>query len=242
MSASASSRRGLHRHRPPDALPGQVLRSAARRAPAQGVAVVPRRRPGRPARRGRTQHLLRHGPARRRAGAHRRGRRGLRRLPRAGSSATASTALRARVDAPTTPLASSARPTKRCARSARSTPARWARRATSRSTSAWDADGADLAVISAYDPDAMVQHSAECRERGLPLRRRPVPADRPDERRADDRADRGRRPAVHQRLREEPARSPRPAAPRPTCSRWSTSGSPRSGRTASRSSAATSSR
>jgi adenosine kinase len=31
---------------------------------------------------------------------------------------------------------------------------------------AWTATGADLAVISAYDPDAMVQHSAECRERG----------------------------------------------------------------------------
>ena len=32
---------------------------------------------------------------------------------------------------------------------------------------AWNATGADLAVISAYDPDAMVQHSAECREQGL---------------------------------------------------------------------------
>jgi adenosine kinase len=31
---------------------------------------------------------------------------------------------------------------------------------------AWDSTGADLAVISAYDPAAMVQHSAECRERG----------------------------------------------------------------------------
>src|SRR5205823_3005691 len=31
---------------------------------------------------------------------------------------------------------------------------------------AWDATGADLAVISAYDPAAMVQHSAECRDRG----------------------------------------------------------------------------
>jgi Sugar kinases, ribokinase family len=32
---------------------------------------------------------------------------------------------------------------------------------------AWHATGADLAVISAYDPDAMVQHSAECRDQGL---------------------------------------------------------------------------
>src|SRR6478672_4508403 len=32
---------------------------------------------------------------------------------------------------------------------------------------AWKATGADLAVISAYDPDAMVQHSAECREHGF---------------------------------------------------------------------------
>jgi adenosine kinase len=31
---------------------------------------------------------------------------------------------------------------------------------------AWKATGADLAVISAYDPAAMVQHSTECRERG----------------------------------------------------------------------------
>jgi adenosine kinase len=31
---------------------------------------------------------------------------------------------------------------------------------------AWDATGADLAVISAYDPDSMVQHSQECRDRG----------------------------------------------------------------------------
>src|SRR5579859_1191851 len=31
---------------------------------------------------------------------------------------------------------------------------------------AWDATGADLAEISAYDPAAMVQHTVECRERG----------------------------------------------------------------------------
>jgi adenosine kinase len=32
---------------------------------------------------------------------------------------------------------------------------------------AWKSADADLAVISAYDPDAMVQHSAECREHGF---------------------------------------------------------------------------
>jgi len=32
---------------------------------------------------------------------------------------------------------------------------------------AWDASGADLAVISAYDPEAMVQHSGECRDKGF---------------------------------------------------------------------------
>jgi adenosine kinase len=32
---------------------------------------------------------------------------------------------------------------------------------------AWKAADADLAVISAYDPAAMVQHSAECREQGF---------------------------------------------------------------------------
>jgi adenosine kinase len=31
----------------------------------------------------------------------------------------------------------------------------------------WKATNADLAVISAYDPAAMVKHSAECREKGL---------------------------------------------------------------------------
>jgi adenosine kinase len=31
----------------------------------------------------------------------------------------------------------------------------------------WDAAGGDLVVISAYDPAAMVQHSAECRDKGL---------------------------------------------------------------------------
>ena len=31
----------------------------------------------------------------------------------------------------------------------------------------WDAVGADLVVISAYDPVAMVKHSAECRDKGL---------------------------------------------------------------------------
>ncbi len=31
---------------------------------------------------------------------------------------------------------------------------------------AWEATGADLAVISAYDPESMVQHSQECRDRG----------------------------------------------------------------------------
>lgn len=34
---------------------------------------------------------------------------------------------------------------------------------------AWRATGAHLAVISAYDPDAMAQHSAECREQGFPF-------------------------------------------------------------------------
>lgn len=31
----------------------------------------------------------------------------------------------------------------------------------------WQATGADLVVISAYDPAAMIQHSAECREHGF---------------------------------------------------------------------------
>ena len=74
----------------------------------------------------------------------------------------------------------------------------------------WDATGADLAVISAYDPAAMVQHSEECRREGPALRRRPVAADHPHGRRAAARAHRGRRPAVHQRLRATSCSSPRP--------------------------------
>jgi adenosine kinase len=31
---------------------------------------------------------------------------------------------------------------------------------------AWDASGADLVVVSAYDPESMVQHTVECRDRG----------------------------------------------------------------------------
>ena len=67
--------------RPPDALPRPVRRAAPRRPAAQGVAVVPGRRPGRPPRRDRRQHRVRHGPARaaRRCWSARSGR--LRRLP-----------------------------------------------------------------------------------------------------------------------------------------------------------------
>ena len=126
---------------------------------------------------------FRHGPARRSPGADRRGRRGLRRVPRLARAHTASTADFVHVS----PIHHTARfvcttDEEMCqigsfyagamgeARNIELEPA-------------WDATGADLVVISAYDPAAMVQHSAECRERGLPLRRRPVPADRPDGRR-----------------------------------------------------------
>ena len=88
----ASPRRRFDRDRPPDALPGQVLRAAARRAAAQGVAVVPGRRPGRAPRRRGPEHLLRHGPAGRPPGPDRRRRRGLRRVPRLARPRTASTA------------------------------------------------------------------------------------------------------------------------------------------------------
>ena len=37
--------------------------------------------------------------------------------------------------------------------------------------------GLDLVIISPNDPEAMHRHTDECRSRGLPLHRRPVPAD-----------------------------------------------------------------
>ena len=44
----------------------------------------------------------------------------------------------------------------------------------------WDAVGADLVVISAYDPAAMVQAQRRVPCQGFALRRRPVPADHSD--------------------------------------------------------------
>ena len=41
----------------------------------------------------------------------------------------------------------------------------------------------DLVMIGANDPDAMVRHTEECRALGIPVRRRPLPAARPDGRR-----------------------------------------------------------
>ncbi len=36
--------------------------------------------------------------------------------------------------------------------------------------------GLDLVLVGANDPDAMVRHTQECRDRGYPVRGRPVPA------------------------------------------------------------------
>ncbi len=60
-SPDEDRRHRIDRHRPPDALPGPLRRPVARRPAAQGVAVVPGRRPRGPARRHRAQHRLRHG-------------------------------------------------------------------------------------------------------------------------------------------------------------------------------------
>ena len=123
-SARDRSRCWVDRHRPPDALPWQVLRPAARRPAAQRVAVLPGRRPGHPARRRGAQHLLRHGAARRRAGAGRARWARTSTTTGPGSSATASTATTCMSRRSTTPRVSSAPPTTTCARSAPSTPAR----------------------------------------------------------------------------------------------------------------------
>ncbi len=65
--------------------------------------------------------------------------------------------------------------------------------------------GLDLVLIGADDPDGMLRHTEECRHARHPVRRRPLPAARPHERRA--RADRRRRVPVHQRVREVAVRA-----------------------------------
>ena len=93
--------------------------------------------------------------------------------------------------------------------------------------------GLDLVVIGPNDPEAMVRHTEECRDRGYRVRRRPVPAAGPDGRRGDpstlvDGAD-----YLFTNEYEKPLLpSRRPAGRRPRSSSGSGSGSPRSGRTA----------
>ncbi|EFK99309.1 LOW QUALITY PROTEIN: carbohydrate kinase, partial [Streptomyces sp. SPB78] len=81
-STRADRSHRLHRHRPPHDLPRPFRRPTRRRPAAHGLPLLPRRQPRRPARRGRCQHRLRHGPARHRADPRGRGGPRLRRLPR----------------------------------------------------------------------------------------------------------------------------------------------------------------
>jgi sugar/nucleoside kinase (ribokinase family) len=67
-----------------------------------------------------------------------------------------------------------------------------------------DVGDVDLVVIAPDDPDAMLRHSASCRERGVPVRRRPLAAAGVHGRRGDPRPGRGRHLPVHQRLRGRP--------------------------------------
>ena len=61
--------------------------------------------------------------------------------------------------------------------------------------------GLDLVVISANDPEAMLRHTEECRQRGYPFPADPQPAARLDGRRRHPAADRRRDLPVHQRVR-----------------------------------------
>ena len=61
--------------------------------------------------------------------------------------------------------------------------------------------GADLVVISADDPAAMVRHSEECRDRGYAFAADPSQQIARMDGAELDRPDRRRQPAVHQRLR-----------------------------------------
>ena len=91
----------------------------------------------------------------------------------------------------------------------------------------------DYVLIGADDPEGMLRHTEECRQRGYRVHRRPLPAARLRRRRADPRPDRRRGDPVLQRVRVAPDhaedRLERRGGPR----RGSASRSPRSARTAS---------
>ena len=221
--------------------PGQVLRTAARRSAAQGVAVLPGRRSRRPARRRRGQHRVRHGPARRRAGADRRGRRGLRRLPRLARRDTASTATSVHVS-----------PIHHTARFVCTTDEEMCQIASfyagamseARNHRARAGGGPDRRRAGRDQRRRPGRHGAAQRRvprPRLPLRRRPVAADRPDVRRPSCTSlDRGRRACCSPTSTRRACWSPRPGCPRPRSCSESMSGSQRWARAASRSPAATS--
>ena len=63
-ASRARRRHRLHRHRPPDDLPGEVHRAVRRGPDGERLALLPRRRPRAAPRRRRREHGLRAGPAR----------------------------------------------------------------------------------------------------------------------------------------------------------------------------------
>ena len=87
--------------------------------------------------------------------------------------------------------------------------------------------GLDLVLIGANDPEAMLRHTEECRTRGHPVRRRPVPAARVRRRRRDPPARRRRGLPVHQRVRGRADRAEDRLVRATRSSTGSASGSPR---------------
>ena len=67
--------------------------------------------------------------------------------------------------------------------------------------------GLDIVLIGADDPEAMLRHTEECRQRGIPFAADPSQQLASAERRADPRPDRRRRVPVLQRVREGPDRA-----------------------------------
>ena len=182
---------------------GRFARLPRRRAARQDLAVLPRRRPGDPPRRRGRQHRLRHGEPRPAAAPRRRGR-------ARTSPTTASWLERHGVDCQSVHVSRDpAHGAVRLHHRRRHGPDRHVlRRRDDRGPRlielgpiAQRVGGLDLVLIGANDPEAMLRHTEECRTRGHPVHRRPVPA---------------------ARVRRRPGRSAGSSTAPPTCSPTST--------------------
>ena len=192
----------VHRDRPPHDLPGPVLRLARRRQARQGLAVVPRRGARRPARGSGGEHRVRDGLPR--PAPRPRGRRRARTSPTTGRgcSGTAST-----------PAACASPTSRHTARFVCTTDSEQNQIASFYPGAMSEArkielgpvadrvGKADLVLIGANDPEAMLRHTDECRFRGYPFAADPSQQLARMDGDGDQAAHRRRGLPVHQRVR-----------------------------------------